>query len=502
MSGPDVADADGAAPGVFAWRPPAGAGRRAVRPAGGAIVTTRPTTRRWRCGRDGLLATFNRAGILSAADVHVARRLGAIGGETDERRAARRRAGRAVDAARLGVLDLATAEETTSPRTSTTTAIAPWPESPLDWPARLGGAVRGQRRGAGRPPAADGRLAALARRYWGQEEQVAAELLRPAGAPTGRPRPRRAGRRARRGCSRRRPTTTSGRPPQLPCASRGERARRRAGHRQDDDGEPACSPLLREQRPGLAVALAAPTGKAAARLEEAVQRRRSTLPRRGPAAARRAAGHDAAPAARLAARRAQPVPARPHQPAAGRRRRRRRDLDGVADDDGAAARGAAAGDPAGARRRPRPARLRRGRRGARRPGRPRCPAASSALDARAPLRTRPIARRWRRRSGAATPTPRSRCCAPPTSTGRWWRPTTTGLIARRARRPTGDVEASGRALVATPRSAGDAAAALQALGRAPAAVAHRRGPAAWSTGPPPPRRWVGDEHRVARRRGR
>ena len=32
----------------------------------------------------GLLASFNRAGILTAADVHVARRLGAIGGETDE----------------------------------------------------------------------------------------------------------------------------------------------------------------------------------------------------------------------------------------------------------------------------------------------------------------------------------------------------------------------------------------------------------------------------------
>ena len=32
---------------------------------------------------DGLLADFNRAGILTPADVHVARRLGTLGRETD-----------------------------------------------------------------------------------------------------------------------------------------------------------------------------------------------------------------------------------------------------------------------------------------------------------------------------------------------------------------------------------------------------------------------------------
>ena len=32
----------------------------------------------------GLLADFNRAGILTAADVHVAQRLGRLGGEADE----------------------------------------------------------------------------------------------------------------------------------------------------------------------------------------------------------------------------------------------------------------------------------------------------------------------------------------------------------------------------------------------------------------------------------
>ena len=63
----------------------------------------------------GVLAEFNRAGILSAADVHVALRLGRIGGETDE--AVLLAAALVVRSTRHGsvVLDLATAEETTSP---------------------------------------------------------------------------------------------------------------------------------------------------------------------------------------------------------------------------------------------------------------------------------------------------------------------------------------------------------------------------------------------------
>ena len=86
MSGPGVVDADGAASGVFSWRPPAGLVVGAVRPAGGRCDDR-------RCRRvesalalraTGLLRDFNRAGILSAADVHVAQRLGRLGGETDE----------------------------------------------------------------------------------------------------------------------------------------------------------------------------------------------------------------------------------------------------------------------------------------------------------------------------------------------------------------------------------------------------------------------------------
>lgn len=46
------------------------------------MTTTFDASRALRAG--GLLATFNHAGILSAADVHVASRLGAIGAESDE----------------------------------------------------------------------------------------------------------------------------------------------------------------------------------------------------------------------------------------------------------------------------------------------------------------------------------------------------------------------------------------------------------------------------------
>ena len=139
--------------------------------------------------------------------------------------------------------------------------------------------------------------------------------------------------------------------------------------------------LLRD-RPGAPprIALAAPTGKAAARLQEAVREAGvDDLPDR----------LDPAPAAGLAAG-PQPVPPRPVRPAALRRDRRGRDVDGVADDDGPAARRRAPGRPAGAGRRPGPAGVGRGRRGPRRPRpRPR------------PSRTTP--RRRPRGAGAARP---------------------------------------------------------------------------------------------------
>ena len=85
----------------------------------------------------GLLAAFNRAGILTAADVHVARRLGSIGGEADD--AVLLAAALVVRSTRHGsvVLDLATAQETTSPDVDVDELATDVPaeEVVLDWPA-------------------------------------------------------------------------------------------------------------------------------------------------------------------------------------------------------------------------------------------------------------------------------------------------------------------------------------------------------------------------------
>jgi exodeoxyribonuclease V alpha subunit len=221
----------------------------------------------------GVLADFNRAGILSAADVHVALRLGRIGGETDE--AVLLAAALVVRSTRHGsvVLDLTTAEETTSPEVDedaldTVAEIAlEWPD---DWVARCAAS-----------PLVDGPLRmAWSRlwlaRYWDQEEQVAAELLErsamsPAdldvgvlGAGLARLFPG-AGdvdqRVAAEACALSRVSVLAGGPGtgKTTTVSR-------------------LLALLREQHPEWRIALAAPTGKAAARLEEAVRSSTASLP--------------------------------------------------------------------------------------------------------------------------------------------------------------------------------------------------------------------------------
>jgi exodeoxyribonuclease V alpha subunit len=86
----------------------------------------------------GLLAAYNRAGILTASDVHVAQRLGRLGGESDD--AVLLAVALVVRSTRHGsvVLDLATAEA------STRTARRAWRRS--SWSGRPTGS-----RGA--PPA-------------------------------------------------------------------------------------------------------------------------------------------------------------------------------------------------------------------------------------------------------------------------------------------------------------------------------------------------------------
>lgn len=79
----------------------------------------------WRlaAGAEGLLATFNTAGVLTSSDVHVAMRIGALGGESDER--VLLAVALTVRAVRRGsvCLDLATV--------AATAPDLPWPE---EWP--------------------------------------------------------------------------------------------------------------------------------------------------------------------------------------------------------------------------------------------------------------------------------------------------------------------------------------------------------------------------------
>ena len=311
----------------------------------------------------GLLREFNDIGVLAAADVHVAARLAELAGEADE--AVALAAALAVRAPRLGhvYVDLATIGETADGRRRR--ARRP-----------VGAAVARAWR-VGRGASRRARWSPSARRTR-REPPAAARRLRPVprpllarGAP-GRRRPARARRRRSRST---RPRLAAGLRPPVPgaagrCGQRRAAAtavRRRFAVVAGGPGTGKTTTvarivaLLAEQAGAMPlVALAAPTGKAAARLEEAVHAEAASLdvapddPRRV-AQPRRV---DAAPAARLAAGQPQPVPARPRQPAPARRRDRRRDLDGVAVADGAADRGGAARGAARAGRRPGPARPR------------------------------------------------------------------------------------------------------------------------------------------------
>jgi exodeoxyribonuclease V alpha subunit len=222
---------------------------------------------------DGLLGDFNRAGILTAADVHVASRVGAVAGESDD--AVLLAVALVVRSTRHGsvVLDLATAEATTSPDVDEDDSEAApvdvalnWPD---DWVARCAASslVSGPLRMLGSQ--------VWLGRYWDQEEQVARELLQ----------------------------RSTARPADLDLVVLAAGLDRLFVAGADDDQRLAAAvcalsrvsvlaggpgtgktttvsrllALLREQHPDWRIALAAPTGKAAARLEEAVRSSTSTL---------------------------------------------------------------------------------------------------------------------------------------------------------------------------------------------------------------------------------
>jgi exodeoxyribonuclease V alpha subunit len=134
----------------------------------------------------GLLGAFNQAGVLDAADVHVANRVGRLGGELDEE--VLLAAALAVRAARLGsvCVDLAAVHHTVLGESDEPLDVSalPWP-SPPEWLAacRAGSVVAD---GAAAPPGRPLRLVdglLYLERFWGEEELVRRSLAERAALP-------------------------------------------------------------------------------------------------------------------------------------------------------------------------------------------------------------------------------------------------------------------------------------------------------------------------------
>jgi exodeoxyribonuclease V alpha subunit len=135
------------------------------------MIVEDPFDTRLALGATGLLHAFNVAGVLSAADVHVAQRLGRLAGEPDE--AALLAAAFAARAPRLAhvCVDLATARERVAVDTDLPVDVGalPWPGGWVDTVA-ASPLVAG-----GGPLQLDGTRLYLDR-YWREERQVAADL--------------------------------------------------------------------------------------------------------------------------------------------------------------------------------------------------------------------------------------------------------------------------------------------------------------------------------------
>jgi exodeoxyribonuclease V alpha subunit len=123
----------------------------------------------------GPLVAFNEAGILAAADVHVAQRLAELAGETDETVVLA--AALAVRAPRLGhvFVDLRRVRATAAVDSDEPVDLAslPWPDEAA-WVDRVGESALV---GPDRPLRLSGSALYLDR-YWREEEQVARDLLR------------------------------------------------------------------------------------------------------------------------------------------------------------------------------------------------------------------------------------------------------------------------------------------------------------------------------------
>jgi exodeoxyribonuclease V alpha subunit len=220
----------------------------------------------------GLLKAFNEAGVLTLADVHVASRLGALGGESDDR--VLLAAALVVRGTRHGsvVLNLAGAADTITPDADEAD-VAPAPELPwpaaAEWVAACSASPLVTGADGGSPlHMVESRM--WLDRYWRQEAQVADDLL----------------------------SRSADRPDDLDLVVLRRDLDALFGDSADADqrlaaavaalsrvsvigGGPGTGKtttvarlitlLYRQLGAGLRVALAAPTGKAAARLEEAVR---------------------------------------------------------------------------------------------------------------------------------------------------------------------------------------------------------------------------------------
>ena len=128
----------------------------------------------------GALREFNEVGVLAAADLHVARRLAELAGETDE--TVMLAAALAVRGPRLGhvYVDVATIRDTVTVDTDEPVDLSalPWPDAD-DWLERLAASplvAVGEEPGDPRPLRLVGSALYLDR-YWREERQVAADLL-------------------------------------------------------------------------------------------------------------------------------------------------------------------------------------------------------------------------------------------------------------------------------------------------------------------------------------
>jgi exodeoxyribonuclease V alpha subunit len=229
---------------------------------------------------DGLLAEFNRAGVLGAADVHVARRLRRLGVENDER--VLLAAALVVRAVRQGsvCLDISSAASTTAVDgvSAEDVAALPWPHSD-DWVGAVKASplvATGEGGSADRPLRwVDGLL--YLDRYWRQEQVIARYVDTATAQPVAAP----DADRLRGALARLFPGETPDRQRLAAVVTAHRRLSILAGGPGTGKTTTVAKILavLQDQAAGgLRVALAAPTGKAAARLQEAANAAAASLP--------------------------------------------------------------------------------------------------------------------------------------------------------------------------------------------------------------------------------